>query len=141
MATSFDEIYDFFAMKVRDYSFLTMDKADVEEMLEDYLTVAISKFKKCTKNLSDRDKLAKSFNVELSDEEKDILSLFMVVEYLKPSILDAKHKRLALTDKEFGMYSQSNHLKEISNLYKMMQAEVNGAVTSYSYNRLGDKDE
>ena len=138
MATPFQDVYAFFMMKVRDYAFLKMSTTDLDEMLEDYLIVAVTKFKKCKKNLSDRNATLKVFNEDLNDEEKNILALFMVVEYLKPTLLDAKHKRLALTDKEFRMYSQANHIEEIRNTYIAFESEADRAMVNYTYNSLGD---
>lgn len=133
MATPFSEIYDRVYNKISDYSFLNLTQNEVEDILESYLLSSIVKFKKCKKDLSNRDQALKQFNEDLTDEEKEILSTLMCVEYLTPKLITSELLKQKLSTKDYQLYSQANQIKEIREVRDKMKSEANQMMISYSY--------
>lgn len=140
MATPYNSIYESFLQKVQDYSFVSFSQDELETELAGYLKNAIPKFRRCKVNLSSRDEVAKQFTFDLTAEEIEILANMMVVEYLKPKVVSTENLKQTLSDKDFKMYSQANHIKELLSLYKIMKSEVEKMIVDYTYlnNDFGD---
>ena len=132
MGTQFEEIFGVFLSKVSDYSFISLTEEQLDGQLFDYLRSAIPKFRKVKVDLSDR--FDDSFADDLSDEEIEILATLMLVEYLKPIMINSRNLKQNLTDREYKVYSQANHLKQLMDLYKEMRKEAVNLVRDYSYN-------
>ncbi|WP_406590354.1 hypothetical protein [Bacillus atrophaeus] len=140
MPTLFEEIYGFFLPKLTDYSFLNISEKDLSDTLDPLLRSSSIKFRRCKKNLSDRDQTLKQFNEDLSDEEKEILACFMVVEYLTPKIVTADLLHQTLSPKDFKLYSQANHIKEIRELRNLIKKEAEDLMLQYTYSNGNMKD-
>ncbi|MBL4950990.1 hypothetical protein JK635_01890 [Neobacillus sp. YIM B02564] len=91
------------------------------------------KFRYCNK-LSDRDEDLKQFNNDLTDEEKEILSILMIVEYLTPKLLTDELLKQTLNSKDYYLSSQANHIKEIRELRDKYQQEANSLMILYTFN-------
>lgn len=137
MATPFQDVYDFFLSKISDYSFINLTEEELEAVLESYLKKAITRFKKCRQDLNDRDDTLKMFNIDLTDEEKNILSHLMIVEYLTPQLLVAELLRQTLNTREFRLYSQANHIKEVKELRDKINEECEQMMVDYTYSNNG----
>jgi hypothetical protein len=138
MATPYTDVYDFFLTKVTDYSFLDTSIyptiGDLQKELRKYLRSAILRFnRQCEVDLSNRDDVIGQFNVDLSDDDKEILSLFMILSYITPKIVSVQNMEQRLTDREYKTYSQGKHLEEMSSLKKDLQLEVSQLVSDYTY--------
>lgn len=133
MATPYVEIYELFLSKISDYSFLNLTDEELEEDLNIYLKTAISDFDICKTDISVRDEVAKQFEEILSDKEKDILARLMVVSYLKPRVITSENYKLAMSDSDYKIYSQANHIKETMKIYNSMRIEVDKLIVKYSY--------
>lgn len=139
MATPYSDVYAVFLSKVRDYSFLNFTQEEAEEDFEKWLKSSIVEFRRCKSDLKDRDNELKQFNNDLSEDEIEILSVFMVTKYLSSILVTSELLRPVMTDADFKIYSQANHIKEISNLRKDLRKEANQLLVGYSYyNGLGD---
>lgn len=132
MATPFEEIYDFFLSKVTDYSFASFTDTELEEEFEKYLRSACTKFFSAKERL-ERDFTFKEFSNDLTDLEKEILSLLMVIEYLNPKIIATENMKQFLASKEYKIYSQANHLSKMIELRNQYRSEVQHLMTTYSY--------
>lgn len=133
MATPFKEVYDRVYNKISDYSFVKLTEDEVEEILEKYLLSAIVKFKRCKKDLNDRDETLNQFNQDLTDEEKEILATLLCVEYLTSQLITSDLLKPRLGTKDWNLYSQANHIKEIREIRDQMKSEANQMMISYSY--------
>lgn len=135
MATPYTDVYEFFLSKISDYSFLNMSDEEIEEDLGIYLKSSIINFDTSVSDLYDRDEVLKQFSADLSDKEKDILASLMVVYYLKSKVVTSDTYKLAMSDSDYKIYSQANHIKELLNLYKEMRGEVEVLMTKFSYSK------
>ncbi len=138
MATPFSEVFDVFLRKISDYSFINLTSDEMDQLLSDYLISAIPKFNKCKTDLSARD--SAQFQNTLTDEEKEILGTIMIDEWLRPQIFSIELLKQSLGSKDWQLYSQANHLKELRELRKDVQNEIDSMLISYSYSN-GNMDD
>ena len=140
MASPYTDVYEYFLSKISDYSFLSLSDEDIEEELLPFLRTAISRFDVCKQDLTLRDDQMGAFEVDLTDMELEILSSLMLVAYLKPKVVSSDTFKLAMSDADYKIYSQANHIKEMLSLYKEMRTEVDKLITKYTYKRINLDD-
>ena len=134
MPTPYEKIYENVLPKFKSYDILKMTENEVKEYLHDYLISAISRFHVCNKDLSNRDDNLEQFNVDLSDIEIEILSNYIVIEYLDsnyikvPSLL-----KVALPSKDFIAYSPANMLDKLIVMHDTYRKENEGLLSRYAW--------
>lgn len=133
MTTPFEEIYDYFLSKVTDYDFANFSSMEVEDEFEKYLRSAVPKFFSADQTRLVRDYTTKEFTNDLTDLEKEIISMLMIIEYLNPKIIATENMKQFLASREYKIYSQANHLLKLIELKKHIRAEVNNLMSQYSY--------
>ena len=149
MSHKIDDIYREFLSNVDDYALTLSDNRDEISLLEElfgHYKFARRKFDKSRADLgtnyqSHRDVPEGEemlINDELSYQEVDIIIHLMLVSYLRPIINSNKVLRQALTDKDFNLTSQANHLNQLTIWYRRLQAEADRAMTKYTYRGLGE---
>lgn len=84
-------------------------------------------------NISIECSFAGQFNETLNEIEEELISLMMVVEWCSPRIYDADLMQQVMGSKDFQIWSQANHIKEIKDLKKSMQLEIESYIIKYSY--------
>lgn len=147
MTTRMDDLFRDFLSSIDDYS-LTLGNRDETSLLEElfgHYRYARRKFTKCQKDLTTNyssyydipEGEEMIINSTLDFQEYDIIVSLMLVAYLRPIINSNKVLRQALTDKDFNLTSQANHLNQLSIWYRRLQTESDRAMTKYTY-RLGD---
>lgn len=135
MATPYESIYARFAPKITDYSFASIEDEEViEQHFETYLKSSIIKFRYCDK-LSERDETLKVFSKDLTEEEQEILSVLMSVEYLTPKLITDDLLKQTLSSKDYRLYSQANHIKELRELRDMYLKEAKNLMVLYTFNK------
>jgi hypothetical protein len=113
--TSFQEVYDYFLSKITTYNeYINLTQEELEVELNQLLRVSLSE---CVsfKDIS-ADYILNEFNRDLTDLEINIISYNMVVHYLSPKINNIELLKQSLSSKDYQIYSQANHLKELMNL-------------------------
>ena len=133
MATTYDAIYNIAASKITDPEIALLSSDDLEEMFHDYLISAISQFRKCKSDLSDRDDEIRQFNADLLDVEKEILAILVVRQWLQPQLYSALLTKQVFSDKEQKYYSQAQHISELRALDETLKLESQKLSRDYSY--------
>ena len=133
MATTYDSIYNIAANKITDPEIALLSSDDLEEMFHDYLISAISQFRKCKSDLSDRDDEIRQFNADLLDVEKEILAILVVRQWLQPQLYSALLTKQVFSDKEQKYYSQAQHISELRALDETLKLEAQKLSRDYSY--------
>lgn len=134
MATSYEKLYENLLPKFRSYEIPLMSTEEVKDYLHDFLIPAISRFHVCRKDLNDRDDILQRFNVELSDIEIEILSNYMLIEYIDseyvrvPSLL-----KVQLPSNDFKFYSPANHLDKLTAMHKNYVTENETLLSRYAW--------
>lgn len=132
MSTPYSEIDEMFLNDIKDDTLLLFDVDDREKKLNDLRVKAITKFKACVKDLSDRDENLKQFNQDLTDEEKLIIATAMRKFWLNDKVYDMKIMRQKLTTKDWKMTSQATHLLRLLDLKDNLERELSKMIVSYT---------
>lgn len=139
MGTPLTDVYNFFLSKVKNYSFITLNtQGKLESVLFSYLTGAVVRFTNCNTPL-DINSVVGEFTNELTVEEKEILSTIMLLNYITGKIMSDENLDQILSERDYAMRSQANHLSQLISLKSQIQSEVSQLLNSYSL-RLGLKD-
>ena len=134
MATPYEKLYENLLAKFRSYEIPLMTVEEVKDYLYDFLVPAISRFHVCRKDLNDRDDIIQRFNVELSDVEIEILSNYMLIEYIDseyvrtPSLL-----KIQLPSTDWKAYSPANFLDKLMAMHKTYVTENETLLSRYAW--------
>lgn len=134
MYTSYEKLYDNLLPKFRSYEIPLMTVEEVKDYLHDFLIPAISRFHVCRKDLNDRDDILQRFNVELSDIEVEILSNYLLIEYIDseyirtPSLL-----KVQLPSSDFKAFSPANFLDKLMSMHKAYVSENETLLSRYAW--------
>lgn len=134
MYTPYEKLYDNLLPKFRSYEIPLMTVEEVKDFLHDYLIPAISRFHVCRKDLNDRDDIIQRFNVELSDIEIEILSNYLLIEYIDaeyirtPSLL-----KVQLPSSDFKVFSPANFLDKLMAMHKSFVSENETLLSRYAW--------
>lgn len=131
--TSYMEIYEIFSQKITDVKLMELNDDDIEQLLFGYLLSSIAKFKKCSSDLSKRDNELRTFNVELTDKEKEILALMMVAEWLEPQINSTLLTSQFIGSNHEKYYAQSNQLDKLMELSHTCETKARKLIRDYTY--------
>ena len=134
MYTPYEKLYDNLLPKFRSYEIPLMTVEQVKDFLHDYLIPSISRFHVCRKDLNDRDDILQRFNVELSDMEIEILSNYLLIEYIDseyirtPSLLKTQ-----LPSSDFKVFSPANFLDKLMAMHKAYVSENETLLSRYAW--------
>lgn len=131
--TSYDEIYDRATRRMTDFDLAEMSDVDLVDTLHGYLIGAISQFRRCKNDLSNRDDELGRFNADLLDVEKEILAIMMVRQWLQPQLNSVLLTAQVFSDKEQKYYSQSQHISELRALDESLRLEAQKLSRDYTY--------
>jgi hypothetical protein len=134
MATPYEKLYENLLPKFRSYEIPLMSTEEVKDFLHDFLIPAVSRFHVCRKDLNDRDDIVQRFNVDLSDIEIEILSNYLLIEYMDseyirtPSLL-----KVQLPSSDFKVFSPANFLDKLVTMHKTYVTENETLLTRYAW--------
>lgn len=134
MATPYEKLYENLLPKFRSYEIPLMTTEEVKDYLHDYLIPATSRFHVCRKDLTDRDDIIQTFNVDLSDIEVEILSNYLLIEYIDseyirtPSLL-----KVQLPSSDFKAFSSANMIEKLMNMHKTYLSENETLLSRYAW--------
>lgn len=134
MPTPYERIYESFLPKLQSYEIPAMTVDEVKDCLHDYLIFAIPKFHVCRKDLNDRDDILQRFNSDLSDIEIEILSNYMLLEYIDstyvrtPTLL-----KVNLSSSDFNAFSPANMLSKLTEMQKRYLSENETLLSRYAW--------
>ena len=133
MATPYSMIYERALAKITDYDLAIMPEENFQLMLRGWLQSAISKFRKCASDLSNRDDELVTFNIDLEDEEIEILAMLMVGEWLEPQVNSVTLTHQFFGGKEEKFFAQANQLAELKALRDETRTEARKLMRDYTY--------
>lgn len=134
MGTKYEEIFDRYRARVRNYDFLDYDAITRLEYQKDLLALAVSDFEDiCKQDLNDREDDILSFAATLTNREKDILALGMVLHFVEPYVYNTDALQNALNTKDFSLYSPANLLEKMTELMEMTEKRLRREINMYSF--------
>lgn len=134
MATSYEKLYENLLPKFRSYEIPLMSTEEVKDYLHDFIIPAVSRFHVCRKNLEDRDDILQRFNSDLSDIEIEILSNYLLIEYIDseyirtPSLL-----KVQLPSSDFKVFSPANFLEKLMDMHTKYVRENETLLSRYAW--------
>ncbi len=135
MATPFQDIYDKFLNYIEDVELAKLYDEELEYLLENYLSRAVSlDFKQCKKNLNNIDKDLKQFNEDLTSEEQWIIATGMVISWLEPKIKREDLLRASITDRDYKESNHANQLDKLMDLEESTRKKLKQYIISYTHN-------
>lgn len=145
--TPFSYIYDSFLSKITDDMYMELTELDTSRLLQDLLISAIQKFEfprfditnyeieyieeettYCGIESGNQEVPAfiyggGCFNEGLTPEEINILSTYMIVEWLGQQLASVENTRMKYSGSDFKFTSQANHMQKLLTLKKDYERE------------------
>jgi hypothetical protein len=136
MATTLDEINDLFMQLITDYrlnSLYTTSGSNVfNTYLEPWLRFSINEFSPTCAETLVYSTTTQTFSTTLSEDVILILSQIMVKWWLQKLVNDVLQVNLAITDRDFKHYSESQNLREKRDLLNQKKEEISQLLVDYS---------
>lgn len=132
MGTPYTVLYKSVLSKIKDYDFINLDEQDIYEILSDYIRPAIVSFRICKIDLSDRNE--SGFNENLNDTEIEILSNYMVINYLDSNYIRVPLAlKQTLSSKDFNAFSPANQLNAVMAVRDKYLSDNETLLSRYSW--------
>lgn len=133
MSTPYSKVFDSFLSKIEDTRYLEMTNEEVVNDLLKLLNSAIVRFEYPKVDILDKDDTSETFNLEISHIEVEIIANLMTLEWIKRQTKSISLIKQAMTDRDFKLTSQANHLKVLMELKLDIEKDVNELKNKYSY--------
>lgn len=134
MSTPYEKIYENLLPKFRSYEIPIMTEEEVKDYLHDYLIPAIARFHVCRQDLKDRNDELECFNSDLSDVEIEILSNYLLLEYIDSTYVRVPNLlKMSLPSSDFKSYSSANMLDKLMLMHKTYLAENETLLSRYAW--------
>lgn len=130
--TPFFDVYASFLSKVTDDMYMEMTLEDTYKILKDLLIAALPKFEfprvvldyDLVKDPEDpEDEGQWMFLNQLTQEEINILSSYMIVEWIGQQLASVENVRMKYSGSDFKFTSQANHMQKLLQLKKDYERE------------------
>jgi hypothetical protein len=123
MRTPFEKVYKSFYSRITDDMFLEMTKDETDTMLLELLETALPWFEFPRVDLYDQDEITYQFNADLSQEEINIIAIYMVVAWIGQQLASIENTRMKYSGNDFKFTSQANHMAKLSQLKQKYEQE------------------
>lgn len=114
MATPYTTVYDSFMSKITDDMYLEISPEETILLQKELFESAIHWFEFPRFNSSARNN--DEFTIDLTPEEVNIISTYMVVEWLGQQLATIELTRMKYSGTDFKFTSQANHMAKLSAL-------------------------
>ena len=116
MTTDFQKVYNCFYSKITDDMYMEITPAETRAMQGELLLNAIPWFEFPRVNLNDYDYEQACFNTKLSNEEINILAIYMIIGWIDQQLASTEIIRMKYSASDFKFTSQANHMSKLSSL-------------------------
>lgn len=143
MGTPYVVVDNVFLDKITDDMLISMSEENLQKTLNTYRRSAAVKFKQSPK-MKLYNTVTPEFDAVLTDEEIEILSSLMVIEWIRPRINSIELLEPTMSTKDYQAFSNANHLNSLQGLLRATIKDVDRLIVSYTYSennldRLGDR--
>lgn len=133
--TPFSDVYANFLSKITDDMYMELTPQDTYNILEELLLAALPKFEFPRQNLDFRyeevytdeyqedTKLQGVFVNKLTNEQINIISTYMIVEWVGQQLASVQNVRMKYSGSDFKFTSQANHMQKLLQLKKDYERE------------------
>lgn len=130
--TPYVDLYVVFQSQLSDPVFNASTVRD--NLSQQYLINSIPKFRRCLQDLNNRNDTTATFNIQLIEDEKQILGNLMLVEYMSSQIVSLDLLKQSMSNRDFILTSQAEHLGRLIQLRKERRIEISKMIVDYTYN-------
>lgn len=131
--TPYKAVFDSVYSKMQDQDLKDLLEEEADKIIKEYLEPAITNFECCDQDLNDRDDINNCFNFELSVVNKEILSTFMVYQYIRANYeLVTEMLRAHLSNTDFHKYDNANVLLRVTEVQNALFKENKQLMINYS---------
>ena len=117
MNTRYKDLCNIFFNKIKDYSLASLDEETAYEIATNYIASACLRFESCTQDLENRDDLLQEFEMQITPNNLEILTNYMVVEWIDREFVhttSALKSRLSSSDfKSLNLQQQLTKALEV----------------------------
>lgn len=134
--TPFSEIYSNFLSKITDDMYMELTEQDTYKILQQLLLSALPKFefprqsldyelKQITEEEGNEEKTYQilAFINKLTNEEINIISTYMIVEWIGQQLASVENVRMKYSGSDFKFTSQANHMQKLLQMKKDYERE------------------
>lgn len=132
MNTTFEEVFECFLSKVRDYDFMKLTE---EELIVELTQKLKSAFAKAEFKDVDLDLTMEEFTRGLSRLEIESLAYWIVYEWISPRVNNVELYQYRLSSNDYKRFSEANHL----DIMMKVRSEAYSQATYYS-NKVKNKN-
>lgn len=137
MATPYSDVYDFFMQQIKDYSLIELYDAsseDFETVLQGWMILAINEFVDiCDQDLTARNDTTGTFTIDLTEQNKVVLSRLMVKNWMEKEVQDVLQMKWNLTDRDFKHYSEAQNLDAKNRYLVEVTERVSQMLVDYAF--------
>lgn len=117
MATSFDEMENFFLAGITDDMYLELTDQDTAAILDEILIAALPSFEfPKNKDILKYDLEKREFCADLTQEEMMIIRQYMIAEWIGYQLASIDNIRQKYSGSDFKFTSQASHIKQLVTL-------------------------
>lgn len=132
--TSYRTLCDIFFDKIKDYDFASLDEDVAYDTAISYIAPACLMFENCTQDLSDRDEILQEFNIELTSNNLQILTNFMVIHYITVNFITPQNSLKArLNTSDFHALKLDTMLNRVLDVRATLLSENEQLATNKSF--------
>lgn len=136
--TLFVQVYESFLSKITDDMYMELTPEDTEKILQQLLLSAIAKFEFPRQSLDYEISITSIYDQEedtqkeqrqlffinkLTEEQINIISTYMIVEWLGQQVASVENTRMKYSGSDFKFTSQANHIQKLLQLKKDYERE------------------
>lgn len=136
--TSFQEIYDRFLGRITDDMYMEWTEQDTLKDMKNILLAAIPGFEFPRFPLYNYNIDGETYNVHLTNEEVNILSVLMMIEWVQRQTVSIENIRQKYSGSDFKMTSQANHLDKLMLLKQELERQDKHYQRLYKRRKLVD---
>ena len=136
MATPYSDVYDLFLQRIKDWrldSFYNTDPTGFKTYLKGFLVLAVPYYEEVCQQSLARDDSAETFDEDLTDANKEILSMGMAIAWLEKSVQDVRQMELHIADKDFKTYSEAQNLRAKEERLEVLREQYSQRVTETAW--------
>lgn len=146
--TPFSVVYSSFLSKITDDMYMELTPQDTYKVLQELLISALPKFEFPRQALSYADfeieeegeqTTEKAFINLLTQEEINIISTYMIVEWIGQQLASVENVRMKYSGADFKFTSQANHMQKLVQLKKEYEREGFHLQRLYKRRKVNDK--
>ena len=130
--TPFSDVYNNFLSKITDDMYMELTLQDTEKILYELLIAALPKFQFPRQDLSYQqiqvegqyeEQTIWAFVNELTQQEINIISTYMIVEWIGQQLASIENTRMKYSGSDFKFTSQANHMQKLLQMKKDYERE------------------